>query len=602
METLLMLTLLAQSAEPAYATLERAYQALRAADYEAAIGALQEAVAIAPERPSIRKDLAYTLLKTGENVAAREQFAEAMRLDPADELAALEYAFLCYETKQPAEARRVFDRLRRLGNATAQQAFENVDGPLREGIARWQAVVEQSPDNFSAHEELARLAEQRDELDLAARHYQAAWRLRPTRRDLLLALGRVWKQKGEIELSNAALLAASRGAEPRVAEQARALLPERYPYVYEFENALRLDPANYELRRELAYLHLEMGNHEAAQRELERLPPAAAPGGDDPALAVRRESMPPAKVMAERSLEKGYLIDALRYLHAAHENDPADFDVMLKLGITYNNLREDREAVRWFDRARQAPDGRIAAEAERAYRNLAPAARRWGVAVWAFPMISTRWRNTFAYAQTKAEWRAFRALPLRPYASLRFIGDMRGRADPVAGIGPQYLSERSAIVGLGLASAAWKGLSAWFEAGEALRYQEGPGARATPDFRGGLSYARSLAWGRGWFAETSSDLVFLSRFNRDTLLYSLNRTGWSLNDSAQVYWNWNLNTDVKREYWANTVETGPGVRYRVEAVTFSANILRGVYLTNTGNPFRPNYLDVRIGVWYAFSR
>lgn len=601
METLLVLTLLAQSADPAYATLERAYQALRAADYEAAIGALEEAVAIAPERPSIRKDLAYTLLKTGENVAAREQFAEAMRLDPADELAALEYAFLCYETKQPAEARRVFDRLRRAGSATAQQAFENVDRPLREGIARWQAVVEQSPDNFSAHEELARLAEQRDELDLAARHYQAAWRLRPTRRDLLLALGRVWKQKGEIEQSNAALLAASRGAEPRVAEEARALLPERYPYVYEFENALRLDPTNHQLRRELAYLHLEMGNREAAQRELERLPPAAAAGGDDRALAVRRDSMPPAKVMAERSLEKGYLIDALRYLHAAHENDPADFDVMLKLGITYNNLREDREAVRWFKRARQAPNQRIATEADRAYRNLAPATRRFGVTVWAFPMISTRWRDTFAYAQAKAELRLFR-LPLRPYASLRLIGDTRGRADLVAGIGPQYLSERSAIVGLGVASAAWKGLSAWFEAGEALRYQDGPGARAAPDLRGGLSWAKAIRWGPAWFAETSDDLVFLSRFNRDTLLYSLNRTGWSLNDNAQLYWNWNLNTDLKRQYWANTVETGPGLRYRVEGVTFSVNVLRGVYLQNAGNPFRPNYFDVRIGVWYAFSR
>ena len=37
-------------------------------------------------------------------------------------------------------------------------------------------------DNFSAHYELATLAEQRDELELAAEHYEKAWRLIPDRR------------------------------------------------------------------------------------------------------------------------------------------------------------------------------------------------------------------------------------------------------------------------------------------------------------------------------------------------------------------------------------------------------------------------------------
>ncbi|MCX6628357.1 MAG: hypothetical protein NTW28_12095 [Candidatus Solibacter sp.] len=52
-----------------------------------------------------------------------------MRLDPTDATATLEYAFLCYQTKQQAEARRVFDRLRRTGNATAEQALHNIDVP-----------------------------------------------------------------------------------------------------------------------------------------------------------------------------------------------------------------------------------------------------------------------------------------------------------------------------------------------------------------------------------------------------------------------------------------------------------------------------------------
>src|ERR1700685_4516684 len=80
---------------------DQAYEALRGKDYDRAIASFKQAVELAPQRAELRKDLAYTLLKTGETEAARDQFAEAMRLDPKDDQASLEYAFLCYETKQP---------------------------------------------------------------------------------------------------------------------------------------------------------------------------------------------------------------------------------------------------------------------------------------------------------------------------------------------------------------------------------------------------------------------------------------------------------------------------------------------------------------------
>src|SRR5450755_3647623 len=223
-----------QNSDPSFQPLQQAYDALRKKDYDQAIAGFRQAIALAPNRAAIRKDLAYTLLKIGENEAARDQFAEAMRLDPTDQHVALEYAFLCYETKQQSVARRIFDRIRKTGDATAAQAFENIDRPLRDGIARWTKALEMSPDNFSAHEELARLAEQRDELSLAADHYQKAWALRPDRRSLLLDIGRVYREMKKNDEADAALLAASRGAEPRVAEEARELLPKRYPYVYEF--------------------------------------------------------------------------------------------------------------------------------------------------------------------------------------------------------------------------------------------------------------------------------------------------------------------------------------------------------------------------------
>src|SRR5437660_12041930 len=145
----------------ATAQTDQAYTALRAKDYATAIRFFEQTLALTPLRADVHKDLAYTLLKIGETEAARDQFAEAMKLDKADDHAALEYAFLCYETKQAPEARRVFHRLSSESKAqenreTAAAAFENIDRPLREGIARWLEALA-AAENFSAHEGLAHL-------------------------------------------------------------------------------------------------------------------------------------------------------------------------------------------------------------------------------------------------------------------------------------------------------------------------------------------------------------------------------------------------------------------------------------------------------------
>ena len=137
-----------------------------------------------------------------------------------------------------------------------------------------------------------------------------------------------------------------------------------------------------------------------------------------------------------------------------------------------------------------------------------------------------------------------------------------------------------------------------------------------PDYRGGVSYSKGfghlLNGSHGWFAESSDDAVFVSRFQDDVLVYLQNRTGYTFAPSesagglqGQVLWNYNATVDRSRQYWANFVETGPGVRFRFQAlpksVLFSVNVVRGVYLVNEGNPRRPNYFDVRAGFWYAFT-
>jgi Flp pilus assembly protein TadD len=656
----------AQTSDPAYQPLEKAYNALRQKNYDEAVKAFDQAIALAPDRSSIRKDLAYTLLKIGENEAARDQFAEAMRIDPTDQHVALEYAFLCYETKQQATARRIFGRIRKTGNATAEQAFQNIDRPLAEGIARWEKALESSPDNFSAHQELATLAEQRDELELAAEHYEKAWRLRPDERSLMLDLGRVWKALGRAEQANAILLAASRGGQPRAAEQARELLPARYPYPYEFANALQLDPKNFELRREYAYLLLQINKSDEAERQFAILH-QAAPGdlmtsaqlgflklnrgdyqgarplleqvlqGDDEKLAARvravlklpqpagdRSASPPqassdVKALAEKSMQAGYLNDALKYLTIAHEQDPVDYAVMLKLGWVNNMLHDDREAIKWFNLASKSPDHSVSSEADRAYHNLAPAYETFRTTLWLFPLFSSRWNDAFGYGQIKTEMK-LGSLPIHPYISMRFVGDERGTVGSgLPGATPQYLSESSLIFGIGLATTPWHGATGWFEAGQAVNYlpsRTDVGAMI-PDYRGGISYSKGfghlLNGPKGLFFESNNDAVFISRFQNDTIFLSQNRSGYTFAQSegwaglqAQLYWNFNGTTDRLHQYWANYVETGPGLRFRFHglpsSMLFSVNFVRGAYTINEYNPRRPNYYDIRAGFWYAFTR
>ncbi|MCS7314210.1 MAG: tetratricopeptide repeat protein [Bryobacterales bacterium] len=659
----------AQAPDPAYPWLEKAYTALRAADYDRAIESFRRAIELAPERAALRKDLAYAYLKIGENEAALEEFAQAMRLDPSDHHLALEYAFLCYETGRRAEARRVFDRVRQTGDpasrAAAEQAFQNIDRALAEAIARWLHALDKNPGDWGTHLELARLAEERNELELAATHYEKAWRLRPERRGVLADLGRVWLELGHSERGMAALLAASRGAEPYAADRARGLLPSRYPYVAEFESALKLDPTNVPLRRELAYLLLELGRTAEAEQHFRAIVGtdssdllAAAQlallllargerqdaqpliervlAGEDAELAARMRratGLPPvlpgeppvpqapqaspldARAMGERSYQAGFLKDALKYLQLAHEQDPADFAVMLKLGWTYNMLGQDDRALRWFQMASYSPDPAIASEATRASRSLQASLARLRSSFWWLPFYSSRWRDVFSYSQLRTEFR-FRRLPLRPYGSLRFIGDSRSRP---GGAIPQYFSETALIAAIGISTPGFRGSVLWAEAGVAISYLERPpGGRRLGDWRGGLAFSR--AFGRplgaesgGRFFETGADAVYLSRFDHDVLFYWRNRAGYTAARSqslgglaTQCYWNLNVAADARRQYWASFVESGPGFRFRWEAMPagmyFSLDLLRGVHTLNRYNPRRPNYWDWRAGFWYAVSR
>jgi hypothetical protein len=322
--------------------------------------------------------------------------------------------------------------------------------------------------------------------------------------------------------------------------------------------------------------------------------------------AVRDDSL----AMAERSLKAGYMKDALTHLEEAQAADPGDDAIMLKLGWTNNILHHDAQAMHWFDLARRSSDPKIAAEASHAYANLRRGVELFRTTAWFYPLFSTRWHDQFGYAQVKTEMRT--KYGVMPYASLRFVGDTReteGNAGP--GIAPQYLSESSFIVGLGVRTVPWNGITGWFEAGSAIGYLTG---HMLPDYRGGISVAQGLGQtlageARGVFVDSTADVIFVSRFGNDFLVYNQWRLGYTLGPRefrAQLYMNGNITFDDQRQPWANFVETGPGIRIHSAAMPQSmyvtVNALRGAYLINQNNPQRPNFNDFRVGVWYAFTR
>lgn len=608
----------AQSGDPAYNSLTAAFEAQRAGDLDKAVAAFREAAAASPERADIRKNYAYALLKTGDTALAREQFREAMRLDPADSHVALEYAFLIFEATEnapanKAEARRIFAKVAETGDETAKAAFRNIDDALATQIDRWQKALASSPPTFSARYELAQLAEQRDLNELAVANYRAAFAIEPGRKGVLLELARAERARGNERGAIAALLAARYGGESRSAEMARAALPERYPYVYEFRDALELDPASTGLHRELGYLLLGMAEKEPERRaeaiaEFQAIPNDAA-AAEQLRLLTQPASRKRSDVrgLAEKSYQAGYLQDAKRYFEQALEDSPYDRSIDLKLGWTNNMLHDDAEAMRWFERASHSPDAAIALEARQAYSNLRQSTELVRSTVWLYPLYSSRWSDLFGYGQLKTELRHSK-LKVHPYLSVRLVGDARRST---GGVSPQNLSESAFIAGAGVATDYWHRGMAWFEAGEMIGYLNG---KASPDYRGGISYARTFgaslnAESPGSFFETTADGVFVSHYGNDLLLNSQNRVGYTGFAGAwrlQPYFGANLTADRSGQYWANFIETGLGFRWRERSMPASmwvnASVMRGVYLINSGNPGAPNFKDFRLGIWYAFTR
>ena len=204
------------------------------------------------------------------------------------------------------------------------------------------------------------------------------------------------------------------------------------------------------LRRELAYLLLQLHRDEEATKEFEVI--ARADPGDRIAVAqlaallAPKAGKPPVqfaankpgangspdpnssdkvtnpKAMAQKSLAAGYIKDAIRYYHQANEHNPDDAEVAIGLGWAYNIAGDNREAIHWFDRARHMNNAAVARDADRAYHNLTSGGVP-EITIWGLPIYSTRWQDMFAYSQVKLSIPVLGKAPVQFYLSTRLVGD-----------------------------------------------------------------------------------------------------------------------------------------------------------------------------------
>ena len=156
--------------------------------------------------------------------------------------------------------------------------------------------------------------------------------------------------------------------------------------------------------------------------------------------------------------------------------------------------------------------------------------------------------------------------------------------------------------------------------GEALIYYETPTQRRRfmPDYRGGVSYARGLWEPVGPRARTdaSPKAIWMasssSRFGNDSLLYSQNRAGYTLRSAesrrltqrARFCGMRTLPPTHSANIGPTMSRPAPGARFRFDnsPVLFSVSRCAARITVNEFNPRRPNYTELRVGVWYAFTR
>lgn len=182
-----------------------------------------------PDLPALQR--ARRLWLQDEREDAYEEFTRAVEAHPENLRALIDTARAAGQLHRYDHLRRLLDQLVALAPADPDLQFlagqsYRMSGRPREAEAHLRAAIEQAPEHFGAHLELAILLERDGELEGAANHARNASRLSPKLAEPRVVLGKVLRRQGDVKGAIRMLTAAARqkGASPDARAMAFATL------------------------------------------------------------------------------------------------------------------------------------------------------------------------------------------------------------------------------------------------------------------------------------------------------------------------------------------------------------------------------------------
>jgi len=485
-------------------------------------------------------------------------------------------------------------------------------GKLEEAAAAFERVLERDPENRTARLELAYVSGRLGRWDEAAKHFAGVVERDPENLRVRLDYGYALEKAGALEPA-AAQFRFVAGRPGEFQEQARAALEA----LQERQAAALARARNERIARRDAFLNrgyarLREGDRIGARYEFEQ--------------ALREDPENPAilKQIGYLAIQEGNLPLAVEKFAAVHRLAPEDTEAALQLGYLYDRTGQPEKAEEAFRDAAGSPDARTQRSAQAALRTLeANRPARLYLDVFAAPLYSTRFDDAIAQFEAKLHWRPQPRWPVTLYAGTRITHDSRSRGGNL----PAIFSDNVALVGAGVSFRPRRtNLTLLAEANLAFNLTQTATRNrdVEPDYRVALYYYRrwesrlygpigAVTFGRlsseRLFTDLDASLGYYSRYDHNGIAYLQLREGLRVAEWGTSrlygYGKVNLAKDTNRDFFNNVGEVGAGLEFRPNArlnLALRAEYLRGIYYGIEGadpNPFRPQYNDVRVTLLFG---
>ena len=203
----------------------------RQGHYQEAVTGLRTAIASNPDAADFQNGRGINLAAAGSANLAESAYRDALRIDPWHAAAHANLARLLAEKGDREQAIYHFEKANRLQPGNAPNLYEHALtlvqlNRFETSQTQAEAAVSADPNLAEAHELLGGLLSRKGEPNLALAEFESAVRLKPGFSRAQLDLGVTLAMLGDIAKAIPHLREAARGQDPRVAGQARSALQQ----------------------------------------------------------------------------------------------------------------------------------------------------------------------------------------------------------------------------------------------------------------------------------------------------------------------------------------------------------------------------------------